>query len=216
LPEIFDQGYLALPPTENRAPAVMVLPAWWGLNSFFKQFCDRLAQAGFVAFAPDLYGGKVAETIEQATALRDGLDDEKTNNLLRSAIPTLRQHPRANSEPIGAIGFSLGVFYALALLADIPDQIGALVLFYGMGADKYPTLKTPVLGHFAENDEYEEKDYIDYIEKTLKAAGADTTFYTYPGTGHWFFEANQPKAYKAEAAQLAWERTVSFLKEHLK
>jgi len=67
LADILDQGYLlALPTTEKPVPAIMVIPAWWGLNSFFKSLCDRLAQSNFVAFAPDLYGGKVAEPIVAA------------------------------------------------------------------------------------------------------------------------------------------------------
>jgi len=102
---VFDQGYLALPATEKPAPAIMVIPAWWGLNAFFKQFCDRLAESGFVAFAPDLYGGKVAENIEQAKSFRDGLNSGKTKKLLRGSVEALRQHPHANGQPISLIGF---------------------------------------------------------------------------------------------------------------
>jgi len=69
------------------------------------------------------------------------------------------------------------------------------------------------LGHFAESDPYESVNGQKNLEKALKAAGASTTLYTYEGTGHWFFESNQPTAYNADAAKLAWERTIIFLKE---
>lgn len=215
MPEVLDRGYLALPSSEGRAPAVMVIPAWWGLNGFFKQLCDRLAQAGFVAFAPDLYGGQVAETIEQAEALRDTLDDAKTDERLRGAVEALRHHSRASGQPIGVIGFSLGAFQALSLLKALPDQIGALVLFYGTRPDTYPHTHVAVLGHFAETDEYESMPEQQALEQALKAAGAATAFYTYPGTQHWFFESNQPQAYQADAAELAWKRTIGFLVDYL-
>lgn len=215
MPDMFDQGYLALPSTEQPAPAVMVIHAWWGLNSFFKQLCDRLAEAGFVAFAPDLYDGAVAQTIAQAETLGDGLDRDIADARLREAVAAFRQHPRANGQPIGVIGFSLGAFLAMPLLKTISDDIAALVVFYGMRGGQYPAIKTAVLGHFAEEDEFESRDDQDEVERLLKAAGIETTFHTYPGTEHWFFESNQPKAYNADAAELAWERTLEFLKAHL-
>lgn len=213
--EILDQGYLALPSTTDRVAVVMVIPAWWGLNAFFKQLCDRLAQSGFVAFAPDLFAGKVAETIEQAMALRGELDSTAADKLVHDCVEALRNHPRTNGQPIGLVGFSLGAFHALSLLRESPDQVGALVIFYGTYPDTYPNTQAAVLGHFAETDDYEPLDDQQAMEKALKAAGIEVTFHTYPGTGHWFFEANQPTAYDPDAAELAWERTIHFLKEQL-
>jgi carboxymethylenebutenolidase len=215
LSEILQQGYLALPSTEQPSPAVMVIHAWWGLNDFFKQLCDRLAQAGFVAFAPDLYEGRVAETIEQAAAYRDQVDWKKAITLLRGGVEALRHHPRTTDQPIGVMGFSLGAAVALSLLGRMPQDMRAVVLFYGTGESNFQGVQAAVLGHFAEHDDYEDPREIDGLEKALKAAGIDTTFYTYPGTGHWFFESDQPNAYKADAAQLAWDRTISFLTERL-
>jgi carboxymethylenebutenolidase len=215
MPEILDQGYLALPSTSERAPAVMVIPAWWGLNPFFKQLCDRLAEEGFVAFAPDLYGGKVAETIPQAEEFSNALDKTAAVKQLHETIEALRHHSRTNGQPISIVGFSMGAFRGLALLTEVPDQIAALVAFYGSYNDEFPKAQTAVLGHFAEVDDYEPPEEMEGTEKALKDAGIDTTFYTYPGTGHWFFESNQPQAYNAEAAALAWERTLEFLKTHL-
>lgn len=216
MPYRFDQGYLALPPTTDPAPAVLVLHAWWGLNAVFRQFCDRLAAEGFVVFAPDMYEGKIAETIEQAEELRNVIEPTYKDDLQKigETIEALRQHPRANGKPIGVIGFSMGVFYGFAQLMKSPDQIGAAVAFYGSYATDFPAMKTAVMGHFAENDDYEPASEVQGFKDGLKAGGVDATFYTYPGTGHWFFESDRP-VYNAEAAELAWERTVAFLKENL-
>jgi carboxymethylenebutenolidase len=215
MPNVFDQGYLALPTTETSAPAVLVLPAWWGLNPFFEQLCDRLAQSGFVAFAPDVYEGKTAGTVAEAEALSSALDKEKADNMIHNAAIALRQHPRTNGKPVGVIGFSMGAAQGLKLLKVSPDQIGALVLFYGTYPMEFPTMNVPVLGHFAETDDYESPDDQQALVQALKAAGAEVTFQSYPDTGHWFFESNQPNAYKADAANLAWERTIEFLKARL-
>ncbi|GAB4430915.1 MAG: dienelactone hydrolase family protein [Anaerolineae bacterium] len=213
--DALQQGYLALSATEQPSPAVMVIHAWWGLNAFIKQLCDRLAQAGFVAFAPDLYDGKVAETIAQAEAYRDQIDWMEPTALLANTVPALRRHPRTIDQPIGAVGFSIGAFIALALLEEMPQDVCAAVVFYGTREGGYQGLQAAVQCHFAEADEFEDQSEVDNLEESLKAAGVDTTFYTYPGTGHWFFESNVPDAYNAEAAQLAWERTVRFLRERL-
>jgi carboxymethylenebutenolidase len=193
----------------------MVVHAWWGLNAFFKQLCDRLAQAGFVTYAPDLYEGKVAETVEQAASYRDQTDWDKAMALLTSTVEALRGHPRTVDRPIGVIGFSLGTYVALSLLEKMPQDVRAAVIFYGTRRGSYRGLQADVLGHFAEIDEFEDQSEVDRLEKTLKKAGVDTTFDIYPGTEHWFFESDQPNAYNADAARLAWDRTLSFLKERL-
>lgn len=211
---VLDQGYLALPSTEEQAPAILVLPSWWGLNDFFKEFCDRLAQAGFVVFAPDLYGGKVAETQAQAAAYRDEITWQTTAHL-HPIVQALRDHPQVIDQPIGVIGFSLGSFMALSLAEETPQEIGAVVIFYGTRPGRYQGLEAAIQGHFAEADEFESQRAVNTLERTLTASGVNTTFYTYPGTAHWFFESNQPDAYQADAAQLAWERTLEFLKAQL-
>ena len=211
------QGYLALPNATEPRPAVLVIHAWWGLNNFFKELCDRLAQSGFVAFAPDLYEGRVAQTIEQAEAYSSNADHAQAQlrSLLRESIEALRHHPRVVDQPLGVIGVSFGVYYGLTLLQDIPAQVRAMVLFYGTGGGTYQESQAAVLGHFAETDEFESKSNQMELETALRRAGMSVTFYEYPGTQHWFFEANQPSAYQAEAAGLAWERTLSFLKQNL-
>jgi carboxymethylenebutenolidase len=115
----------------------------------------------------------------------------------------------------GLIGFSLGAYWALWLVDEKPKAIAATVLFYGTRGGEYAGTKSAFLGHFAETDEYEPESVIKNFEKTLKAAGKETAFFTYPGTRHWFFENDRPE-FDPQAAGLAWNRTIEFLNAHLK
>ncbi len=210
------QGFLAVPPT-GKGPGVLVLHAWWGLNDTMKAFCTRLAEAGFVAFAPDLYHGKVADTIADAETLGKALD---TNHLqakadIADATMFLNERVGQADRGLAVIGFSMGAYYALDLAAADPEHIRSVVLFYGtdgtVGGD-YSNSRAAYLGHFAENDQFEPKSNVDKLEETLKRAGRPVTFYRYSGTGHWFFEPDRSQAYNQAAASLAWDRTLAFLK----
>jgi carboxymethylenebutenolidase len=208
-------GYLALP-AQGTGPGIMVLHAWWGLNDFFKGFCDRLAREGFVVLAPDLHHGKIATTIEEAKQLVQALNadkGERANRDIVGAVAYLRGHPAARGQGIGCVGFSLGASYAYSMSCDMPADVAAVVAFYGAGdaeAD-YSAARAVYLGHYVEHDEWEEDEYVDQLEAKLRADGREATFYRYSGIKHWFMEENRPDAYNAEAAALAWQRTVDFL-----
>jgi carboxymethylenebutenolidase len=207
-------GYLALPPN-GAGPGVLVLHAWWGLNDFFKQLCDRLAAAGFVALAPDLYDGKIAETIDEAERLLKEADSASMQGAALGAMAYLRQLGAVRGAGLGAIGFSMGGWWAVQLSKLAPEQIAAAVIFYGSGEGDFTKARAAYLGHYAEADPWEPDEEVRAMEAALRAAGRAVTFYTYPGAGHWFFESNRPDAYHPEAAALAWERTIAFLREHL-
>ena len=207
------QGFLAVPPT-GKGPGVLVLHAWWGLNDTMRAVCTRLAEAGFVAFAPDLYHGKVADTIADAETLGKALD---TNHLqakaeIADATRFLSERAGQAEGGLAVIGFSLGAYYALDLAAADPEHISSVVIFYGTGVDDFNGSKAAYLGHFAENDPYEPQSNVDSLEASLRRAGRPVTFYRYSGTGHWFFEPDRTKAYNQAAASLAWDRTLAFLR----
>ena len=207
-------GYLAVP-SAGKGAAVLVIPAWWGLNPFFKQVCDRLAEVGCLAFGYDLYHGTTATTIEAAKQLRSTLDRDAAEKELKQLVGELLAHPAASGSQLGVMGFSLGAGLALTLARTKPDEVGAVVLFYGTGAGKVDKVRAACLGHFAEHDAWRAgPDSARALEQKLVSAGCDVTFHIYPGVEHWFFEANQP-AFDPDAARLAWERTVQFLTTHL-
>ena len=207
------EGFFAAPPTD-KGPGVLVLHAWWGLNDTMKAVCTQLAESGFVAFAPDLYHGKVADNIADAETLGKALD---ANHLqakaeIADATKFLNERVEQTDRGLAVIGFSLGAYYALDLSNADPEHIRSVVIFYGTGADDFSNSKADYLGHFAENDEFEPQSNVDSLEESLKRAGRPVTFYVYSGTGHWFFEPDRSLAYNQAAASLAWDRTLAFLR----
>jgi carboxymethylenebutenolidase len=209
-----EPAYIALP-ERGAGPGVVVLHAWWGLNDFFKRFCDRLAQEGFVAAAPDLYDGAVATTIDEAKRLMSRSNSDEAKAKVVGAVEHLRAHPAVRGNRLGAVGFSMGGGWAILLSALRPDDIAAVVVFYGTGEADYAQAQAAYLCHFAEADEWEPLEYVRQMEAEMRAAGKEAIFHLYAGAGHWFFEDNRPDAYDAEAAELAWERTITFLHRHL-
>ncbi|HEY4389660.1 MAG TPA: dienelactone hydrolase family protein, partial [Ktedonobacteraceae bacterium] len=195
----------------------LVLHAWWRLTELFRQVCDRLAQAGFVALAPDLYQGKTTASVEEAEALVGALnrEGERVDGDLAAALQVLRQHAtsgQANDRgQFGVVGFSLGGAYALDMSVSPDAGIAAVVTFYSTypGLD-YGRTQAASLCHFAEHDPYEPAESAAQMQREIQVAGRPVSTYTYPGTSHWFFEQNRPE-YDVAAAQLAWERTTTLL-----
>ena len=206
-------GFLAVPPAAN-GQDVLVLHAWWGLNDTIKAFCTRLAQSGFVAFAPDLYHGKVADNIADAETLGKALDAHflQARAEIADAVLFLNERAGQTGNGLAVIGFSLGVYYALDLAAADPEHIRSVVIFYGTGDGDYSSSKAAYLGHFAEKDQFEPQSNVDNLEAALRRAGRPVTFYRYSDTGHWFFEPDRLQAYNPAAASLAWDRTLAFLR----
>ena len=215
-------GYLATPDTAT-GPGVVVLHAWWGLTEPFRQVCDRLAQAGFIALAPDLYRGKSTNSVEEAEALGSALDqnEQQWRGDIAGALRYLRQHgaatPADGRGAFGCAGFSLGGAYALDTSVTLASEIAAVVVFY----DTYPGLEydraqAAYLCHYAEDDQVVSAANVAQMEREMHAAGRPATNYTYPGTKHWFLAPNGPDAYDAAAAALAWERTLAFLNTELR
>jgi carboxymethylenebutenolidase len=207
--------YIALPPS-GKGTGVLVIHAWWGLNDFFKGFCDRLAKEGFVTIAPDLFEGQVTTTIAGAKRLRAKPKREPTYKTLIRAIEQLSHHPAIQGSTIGIVGFSMGGHWALWLSQRSELPIGATVTFYGARAGDYTSSRSVFLGHFAEKDDWVSDAALKKLKKSLETAGRVAEFFVYPDTGHWFFESDRADAFNPQAAELAWERTVNFLRKHLK
>jgi carboxymethylenebutenolidase len=205
-------GFLAVP-SAGEGSSVLVLHPWWGLNDTIKGVCKQLADAGFVAFAPDLYHGKVADTIPGAEALARALDAQadQAKAEIRYAAAFTRERAGHHDRGLAVIGFSLGAYYALDLSAADPERVRRVVIFYGTGGGDFSRARAAYLGHFAENDPYEPAAEVAALEQALMRAKRPVTFHRYPGTGHWFFEPDRRQAYDEAAARLAWARTLAFL-----
>jgi carboxymethylenebutenolidase len=211
MPNTQPAGYIAIPPTGKGSP-VLVLHAWWGLNDTMKALCTRLAESGFVTFAPDLYHGKVADNIADAKILCNALDANQAKADIADAARFLNERAGQAGHGLAVIGFSLGAYFALDLSVADPEHIRSVVVFYGTGPDDFSGSRADYLGHFAETDEFEPQSSVDNLEAALRRAGRPVTFHSYKGTGHWFFEPDRSQAFNQAAASLAWDRTLAFLR----
>jgi carboxymethylenebutenolidase len=195
------------------AAGVALFHAWWGLNDDVVAYADRLADAGFAVMAPDVFGGQVASTIEEAERIAGGADEAAVDEIALATVDRLADRLGPTGK-IAALGFSFGAAFAVSAPTQ-RDRLAATVVYYGTYTGSILTrAQVPVLGHFAETDPYETDEGVAEFEEGLRSAGRDVTIYRYPGTGHWFAEPSRD-AYRPEAADLAFERTAAFLKEHL-
>jgi carboxymethylenebutenolidase len=209
-------NYYQATPEPGTGKGVQMLHAWWGLNPFFGGLCERLAQEGYYALAPDLYHGLTASNIEEAKKLRAKLKQDTVSQGITRAAEQLRTISSAGGKAIGVVGFSLGGYYALWLAEQVAVQVAATVMFYGTRNSDYTDSRSAFQFHFAETDDYVAASGVKKLQKSLQAAGKEAEFYTYPGTTHWYFEDDRPGTYQAQAADLAWSRAIEFLKKHIR
>lgn len=196
-------------PAGGTGPGVIVAHAWWGLNQTIRDYGAALAKQGYVVGLPDLFDGKVATTIAGAEELAQTERTPNAGDRLRSAITELAAHPAVTSEGVAAVGFSLSGFHLFGLASSGEVPLNRLAIYYAVR--QLGPKHVPVLVHFAETDEFESTEDMLEVGKGLTEDGPPNAAYTYPGTKHWFAEADRPE-YDAAAAKLAWDRTLAFLK----
>jgi carboxymethylenebutenolidase len=205
-------AYLASP--AGGGPGVLVLPSWFGLKPYFKQVCDRLAENGYTALGLDYYNGRVGTTVAEAQTLQEQVEGDLDS--LQAVVKAAKDQLAGlqKGRPVAILGFSMGTDWAVITAANEPD-IAAIVLFYGGWIGDFSQMKSRVLGHYAENDEYQSPQRTNGMVENMKAAGVDVTIYNYPGTAHWFMEEDRPE-YDPAASTLAWERTLKLLEQSLR
>lgn len=214
-------GYLATP-TGGSGPGVIVIQEWWGLDSGIKEMADRLAAAGFVALAPDLYHGELAghTEMDKAGELMQALPMDRAVRDMSGAVDYLAEHPATTGDGIGVMGFCMGGMLTFLLAADRPDRIKAAVPFYGFpqgdGQPDYSKIEAAIQGHMAENDDFFGPEAAKELEARLQELGKDVTFTVYEGTGHAFMAPhNALGTQDQELADRIWPVATSFLHEHL-
>ena len=211
-------GYLARA-GETGAPGVVVIQEWWGLGgpkSDTEEIADRFAAAGYTALAPDLYRGKVAAEPDEAGKLMMALRIDEAAADLRGAIGHLRA---LTGKPVGIVGFCMGGALALYAACEGGDDVGACVDFYGghpAVKPNLPALQAPLLGFFAERDDFVSPQMVQELDRQLNELGKVHDFTTYPGTDHAFFNRRRPEVYNQGAADDAWSKTLAFFGEQLR
>jgi carboxymethylenebutenolidase len=192
---------------------VVVLHPWWGLNDDVIAYADRLAGTGLAVVAPDMFRGQVATEPEDAERLaQEG--DQVADAIALAAVDHLAER-LGGEAALAILGFSFGAGYAIWAPSERP-RLAASVVYYGAYAGPFLARSSaPLLGHFAEEDPFTSEEEIRELEDGYRAAGRHATIHRYPGTGHWFAEPSRD-AYRADAAELAFSRTVDFLRAELR
>jgi carboxymethylenebutenolidase len=209
-------GWLATPAT-GRGPGVIVIQEWWGLVDHIRDVCERLARAGFVALAPDLYRGETASDPDRAGRLMMGLEIPRAARDLDAAVQMLQSQPQVDGAKVGAIGFCMGGQLAL-FAATRNAKIGAVVDCYGVHPNvklDLAGLEAAVLGIFAERDSFVPPKVAAELEAELRAAGKRVHFTIHPGVDHAFLNDTRADVYDAAAAARAWAEIVTFLRAEL-
>lgn len=210
-------GYLARP-ASGQGPGVLVIQEWWGLVDHVKEVADRFAAEGFVALAPDLYHGESTTNPDEAGRRMMALDIAEAGKDLRGAARHLLALDAVQPKKVAALGFCMGGQLALFSATEHGDEIAAAVDFYGIHPSVVidpARLKVPVLAHFGNEDEFVPVSDARALVEKLEGAGVSIDAHFYD-TGHAFFNDARPEAYSEADAQQAWERTLTFLRTHLK
>lgn len=193
--------------------SILLVHEWWGLNDQIKSVASEFANQGYAALAVDLYRGHVADTRADARALMKAVDSMAATETLQIWVKWLREDARAGAK-VATIGWCFGGGWSLN--ASLASPVDATVVYYGRvnkTADELATLRGPVLGHYATQDQWINKEMVSGFESAMDAAGK-----TY--TSHWYDAqhafANPTSArYDEEDAALAWRRTLDFMKQQL-
>lgn len=211
-------GYLAR--GSEGAPGVVVIQEWWGLIDQIKRVCDRLAEAGFTALAPDLYDGRVVPLEEP-----DGAAKEMMSLQMRDAAADLSGAvdllvAETKRPGVGVLGFCMGGGLALVLGDLRPDAVKAVVPCYGVhpwpeAHPSYDSYAAHTQIHCAAQDDFFTPEAAESLRTTLMNRDLDVELYVYPDSSHAFFNEERPEVYDAASAALLWERATSFLHAEL-
>src|SRR5690242_2254255 len=203
-------------------PGIVVVQEWWGLDPGIKEWAERLGQAGFVAFVPDLYHGELAQhdEMDKAAQLMQALPPDRAARDMSAAVDYVAGLDGVTGDGVGVVGFCMGGMLSLILAAIRPDRVKAAVAFYGfpqgeMEPDWEP-MTAVVRGHMAENDDFFGPDAANALESKLKSMGKDVEFTVHSGTGHAFMGPHNALGTFDEERQAAiWPEVTEFLHAQL-
>jgi carboxymethylenebutenolidase len=213
-------GYMVEPTQGSKAPGIVVIQEWWGLDDEIKGVAEKLAATGYRALVPDLYRGKLALEANEAEHLMNDLDfaDAATQDI-RGAVQYLKE---SGSSKAGVMGYCMGGALTLLAAVFVPES-EANVTWYGYPPLDYvdaSKIKAPLLGHWGTQDQFFAVDGVDALEEKLKEAGVGYEFHRYDAKHAFANEKSDernlpPLGYNPEAAKLAWQRTMAFFQKHL-
>ncbi|MGZ5253776.1 MAG: dienelactone hydrolase family protein [Flavitalea sp.] len=209
-------AYVARPKQEKPYAAVIVIHENRGLNAHIEDVTRRAAKAGYLAIAPNALSslGKTPANEDEARQWFGELKPEDSLQNFKNIVPYLATRKDYNGK-LGCVGFCWGGAMANNLAVNIPEMKAA-VAFYGRQAalEDVPKIKSALQLHYGSLDERVNAGASAY-EEALKKAGVTYEQFMYEGANHAFHNDTSAARYNAEAAKLAWSRTMDFFKKHL-
>lgn len=219
-------GSLSLPESAGPSPAILLLPAIAGLNSYISRTADELAAQGFVCLALDYYAreGGAPDLSDRAKimAAYSSLSDSRTLGDIRAAVAYLKAQPFVDTDRLAVLGFCIGGTYSILSGVNV-SAFKCAISFYGSlkygeiteakpvsPLDVVQKLSCPLLGHYGEADPLIPLEHVLELRNKLQNYPAE--IYTYPGAGHAFHEDFRKEVYRPAAAQEAWQRTLTYLR----
>ena len=204
-------AYVAKPKGGGKNPAVIVVHDNQGLNDSMREVTRQFAAAGFVAMAPDLASRLGAQkTPGQSMQAINQLAPTQTVQDLRAAFAYLQKDPDVDPAKISAVGFGWGGWRSFMLATSVSDLYRAVVYSGATPTQSFENVHAPVLGNYAQYD-FRVTGNALWTEKTMHEAGKQFTYYVYPNVYRAFY--SEGPQYNADAAKLAWSRTLEFLKK---
>jgi carboxymethylenebutenolidase len=218
--------FVSRPEGSGPFPGVTVIMHQGGVDEFVQRITERVAAAGYVAAAPDLYHRDSPDCQDDAPTRRGRLRDVTVIKDVNATVDFLAGHGSVDPEKLGIVGFCMGGRVAYLMAAANP-RLKAAVAYYGGNIfvpwgdgptpfDRTAEIECPLLGHFGSDDKNPSPDDMRKLDAGLTKLGKAHSFHAYAGAGHGFMNQYQPNSYRADADQASWPRTLEFFAQNLK
>lgn len=207
-------AFVAKPEGITKAPAVIIIHEWWGLNAHTEDIAQRYAREGFIAVAADLYDGVTTKDAKEAGNLMSALKPEQGIEALKIVLEALRANPEVSS--VGVTGFCMGGTFALLLACHA--KVEASAPFYGdvpVDTTVIGRLGCPVLFIGGEKDQWITIEKMNRLDTALKQYSKPGEVRIYKGADHAFFNDTRPEVYSKADAEDAWKTVIEFFRKHL-
>jgi carboxymethylenebutenolidase len=208
-------GEIALPPGSGKTGGVVLIQEYWGVNDHVRDLVRRVAEAGFVTLAPDLYHGEVTKDAGKAGEMMRKLDRERAIAEIGGATELLKKHERCNGK-VAVMGFCMGGALSFRAATEL-GGLSAIVPFYGLpdvASTDWTKVSAPIQAHFSAHDEWAKPSIAAEVKKGIEARGGNMELHIYDAK-HAFVNDTRPEVYSPTNAKLAWERAIEFLKKRL-
>ena len=210
-------GYLSRPSSSEKRPGMIIIHEWWGLVPDIKNVADRYASQGYVALAPDLYGGRIANDTENARKLSSSVSTDASSMMIDKFVEYLRKDQTVSHDKIGITGFCFGGTHSFHFVC-VSRKIAAGAIYY---ASRLPTenllerITSPLLLIYGDQDHSINPEQARGLESTLKRMGKQSELLIYPDCPHAFFNEHNMQNHRPDAARDAWNKTLAFFETHL-